>query len=137
MIPSLLADVCMVCRKYIPLGSGHERVGVSKVFDPRMEVRGLTLENTWKKLEECSKPGKSPEQLETLFCNILSPVPVALEGGYVVKGKEESVKSGFLGEKHPSPAGHSHLLLGSEQKVTCESALGTWGGALCELLSKR
>lgn len=86
------------------------------MFDPRMEVRGLTQENIWKKLEEFSKPGKSPEQCETLFCNILSSAPVALEGGYAVL---KSVKSGFLGEKHPSPAGHSHLLSGSEQKVTC------------------
>lgn len=123
----------MVGRKYIPLGSGHERVGVSKVFDPRIEVRGLTQENTWKKFEECSKPSKSPEQFETLFRNVLSPAPVSPEGGYVVKGKEESVKSGFLGEKHPSPAGHSHLLLGSEwcqQKVTRKSVLGTQR-ALC------
>lgn len=73
VIPSLLAGVCMVGRKYIPLGSGHERVGMSKVFDPRIEARGLIQENTWKKPEECSKPGKSLDQFETLFYNTLSP----------------------------------------------------------------
>lgn len=61
MIVSLPAEVCMACRKYIPLGAGHERVGVSKkAFDLRIETGGLTKKSMWKKLAECSKPCQEP-----------------------------------------------------------------------------
>lgn len=99
----------MVHRKYILPGSGHERVGVcKKEFNPRVEVRGLTKENIWKKVEQ--RALSNWRLLLNCATFYLQPPGLWREGGggYAVKEKEEAVKPGSPQEKHPpTPTVHS------------------------------